>query len=147
MSLLVVALSVVGLSMVFDGSKSVFADIQDPPMMRYGPLHKLGRGLANITSGVTEVYTSMDQANEDDGNASFITTGLVRGIARTLTRLGAGVFEVVTFPFPVVKGSYEPVLKRPVPWVQGGYEEFPPELGFETRFDYCRIQSSSTRMP
>ena len=146
-SLLVVALGAVALSGVFEGSNRLFADIQDPPMLKHGALRKLGRGLANITCGVTEVYTSMDQANEDDGNAAFLTSGLVRGVARTLTRFGAGVFDVVTFPFPLAKGSFAPVLKQPIPWVQGGYEEFPPELGFETRFDYCRMQTSSTRMP
>ena len=115
-------------------------------MVQHGPVRKLGRGLANIFYCVTEVYASEELINEQEGNMAR-PYGAVRGIQRTLSRLGAGVYEVLTFPFPTVKGSYEPVLKRPIPWVSGGYEEFPPELGFETRFDYCRVQSSSTRMP
>ncbi|RFC42726.1 MAG: hypothetical protein DVB28_001751 [Verrucomicrobia bacterium] len=116
-------------------------------MLRQGPIRKLGRGVANMTSGITEVYDSMDQVNETDGNAAFLSFGLIRGVARTLTRFGVGVYEVVTFPFPTTRGSYDPVLRLPTPWVHGGYEEFPPELGFETRFDYCRIQTGVTRMP
>lgn len=130
-----------------EGTRTARADIQDPPMIRQGPVRKLGRGLANMTSGVTEVFASFEQVNTSDGNAAQGSYGIVRGITRTLVRFGVGVYEVVTFPFPTMKGSYDPVLKRPIPWVHGGYEEFPPELGFETRYDYCRIQSGSTRLP
>jgi hypothetical protein len=28
------------------------------------------------------------------------------------------------------------------PWIHGGYEEFPPELGFQSRFSYIRDYSS-----
>ncbi len=147
MSLVAATLSVVAGSLFFEGSQILRADIQDPPMLRQDPFRKLGRGLANIALGVTEVFTSVDNVNSDEGNAASNSYGIVRGIQRTLVRFGAGVYEVVTFPFPTTKGSYDPVLKRPMPWVHGGYEEFPPELGFETRFDYCRVQTPSTRMP
>ena len=147
MSLLIVTLSAVGGCLVLQDIQKLQADIQDPPMQRHGPVRKLGRGIANMTSGLTEVYASMDQVSESDGSSAFASFGVVRGVARTLTRFGVGVYEVVTFPFPTTRGSYEPVLKLPTPWVHGGYEEFPPELGFETRFDYCRIQTGLTRMP
>lgn len=116
-------------------------------MLRQDPIRKLGRGIANLTLGVTEVFTSLDGVNTEEGNAASHSYGIVRGIQRTLVRFGVGVYEVVTFPFPTTKGSYDPVLKQPMPWVHGGYEEFPPELGFETRFDYCRVQTSSARLP
>ncbi len=145
--MIILALTVVGVGLVFEATQSLQADIQDPPMLRQGPVRKLGRGIANISSGFTEVYASMDQVIESEGSSAFLTYGLVRGVARTLTRFGVGVFEVVTFPFPTNRSSYDPVLKLPTPWVHGGYEEFPPELGFETRFDYCRTQTGSTRMP
>lgn len=130
-----------------DQAQPLGADIQDPPMIRQGPIRKLSRGLANMTTGFTEVYSSLDQANDDEGSSAMFSYGIVRGLARTLTRFGVGLYEVVTFPFPTTRGSYGPVLRQPIPWVHGGYEEFPPELGFETRFDYCRTQNGSTRMP
>lgn len=147
MPLFVVTLSAVAGCMTIDGTQTARADIQDPPMIRQGPVRKLGRGIANMTSGVTETFASLEQVNLSDGNSAQASYGVVRGITRTLVRFGVGVYEVVTFPFPTTKGSYDPVLKRPIPWVHGGYEEFPPELGFETRFDYCRIQTGSTRIP
>lgn len=147
LSLFAATLSVFAGCLILEGTHVVRADIQDPPLLRQDPVRKLGRGLANITFGITEVFTSVDDVNTEEGNAASRSYGIVRGIQRTLMRMGAGVYEVVTFPFPTVKGSYDPLLKRPMPWVHGGYEEFPPELGFETRFDYCRVQSPSSRMP
>ena len=130
-----------------DQAQPLGADIQDPPLIRQGPVRKLSRGLANMTTGFTEIYSSLDQVNDSEGNSAMFSYGIVRGITRTLTRFGVGLYEVVTFPFPTTRGSYAPVLRQPIPWVHGGYEEFPPELGYETRFDYCRTQTGSTRMP
>ncbi len=62
-------------------------------------------------------------------------------------RMGAGFYEVVTFPAPTYRKSYAPALPSVAPWVQGGFEEFPPELGFESRFNYCRSGGPTTRMP
>ncbi len=130
-----------------DQASSLRADIQDPPMLKQGPIRKLGRGLANMTSGSTELFASIEQTTDSDGSSASASYGVVRGLTRTLARFGVGVYEVVTFPFPTTKGTYAPVLRKPIPWVHGGYEEFPPELGFDSRFDYCRTRSGSTRMP
>ena len=139
------ALAVLSLAFLEQG-QTLRADIQDPPMVRQGPVRKLGRGLSNMFESGSEVITSLDQVNESEGNAA-VWYGLTRGVTRSLTRFGVGIYEVLTFPFPTTRGTYGPVLRKPIPWVHGGYEEFPPELGFETRFDYGRIQSMSTRIP
>ncbi len=88
----------------------------------------------------------MEQVTDVDGSSAMVY-GAVRGVIRSFVRLGVGFYETVTFPFPLANGSFEPLLRQPIPWVQRGYEEFPPELGFDSRYDYCRIQSGSTRMP
>ena len=115
-------------------------------MVRQGPVRKLGRGLSNMLEPGSEIYSSLSQVNESEGNAA-VWYGLTRGVTRAFTRFGVGLYEVLTFPFPTTRGTYGPVLRKPIPWVHGGYEEFPPELGFETRFDYGRIQNIATRMP
>jgi putative exosortase-associated protein (TIGR04073 family) len=140
-------LAVMCLPMVIDGGAECRADIHDPPMVSYGPIRKLGRGIGNLAFGGTEIYNSLDDVNLKEGNSSAGSYGLVRGVTRTLTRMGAGVFEIVTWPFPTTRGTYEPILRQPVPWMQRGFEDFPPELGFETRMDYCRIQTIYTRLP
>jgi putative exosortase-associated protein (TIGR04073 family) len=117
---------------------SAYADIQQPPASDFGPTRKLGRGISNIAFGYTEVLDSMAMVNFDEGNSAAFGYGLVRGIGRSFARLGYGVYEVVTFPCPTVRGSYRPPYRSDIPWINSGYTEFPPELGFETRYNYVR---------
>jgi len=120
------------------GASVAFADIQSPPASDYGPTRKLGRGLANIAFGSSELLVSMTEINDSDGNAAMFSYGIVRGAGRTLARLGFGIYETALFPFPVYKGSYRQPYKSDIPWIHCGYSEFPPELGFETRYNYVR---------
>jgi putative exosortase-associated protein (TIGR04073 family) len=115
-----------------------FADIQQPPASDYGPTRKLGRGLGNIAYGPSEILDSIFAVNYAEGNSAAWSYGLVRGVGRTFARLGYGVYEVATFPFPTVRGSYRPPYRSDIPWINSGYAEFPPELGFDTRYSYVR---------
>jgi hypothetical protein len=119
-----------------------FADIQAPPASDFGPTRKLGRGIGNIAFGITEIPFQWAVINEMDGNAAAFSYGLVRGTGRVLARLGYGIYEVALFPFPMQKGGYTPPYRSDIPWINSGYSEFPPELGFETRYDYSRIYPS-----
>lgn len=121
-------------------SVSAFADIHDPSMNDYGPTRKLGRGLANITGAGAELIYNPAVMNDREGNAAGFSYGVVKGFGRFFYRMGMGVYEVATHPFATYKGSFRPPYKSNVPWVHGGLEEFPPELGFETRYNYCRPQ-------
>lgn len=127
--LLVSSLALTGIAM---------ADIQDPPANDFGPTRKLGRGISNIAFGSSELLDSMAMVNYNEGNSAAFGYGLVRGIGRTFARLGYGIYEVVLFPFPTNKGTYKPPYRSDVPWINGGYTEFPPELGWESRYDYAR---------
>ena len=122
-------------------SSLVFADIQAPPASNQGPTRKLGRGLGNILYGSTEIIDSMSDVNAADGNSAAFSYGLVRGLGRTFARLGYGIFETVTFPFPTQHGTYQPPYNNNIQWLNSGYSEFPPEVGFETKYDYCRQYS------
>jgi hypothetical protein len=53
-------------------------------------------------------------------------------------RMQAGIFEILTFPIPAVRGTYFPVLESDVHWIHAGYKEFPPELGNESKYPYAR---------
>ena len=117
-------------------SIAAYADIQSPPMIDQGPTRKLGRGIANIAFGAAELPQSMCLINARDGNSACFSYGIVKGVGRTLARLGVGLCEVATFPFPDYKGSYRTCLPNKIPWLHGGYEEFPPELGFDSRLSY-----------
>src|SRR5689334_12644424 len=73
-----------------------------------GPENKFGRGLANMTEPMRggEMHRAMEQSGLWDGPSSAYTTGFARGITRTMTRTGIGIYEVVTFPLP----PYRPLL-------------------------------------
>ena len=114
------------------------ADIHDPPSNQYGPTRKLGRAVSNILYGWSELPTTIAKVNETEGNSAAAGYGVVRGVGRSVMRLQAGIFELLTWPIPVVRGSYYPVLESDVHWIHSGYKEFPPELGNESRYPYVR---------
>ena len=53
-------------------------------------------------------------------------------------RMGAGLGEILTFPIPIARGTYYPMLPRETRWIHAGYKEFPPELGNESKYPYVR---------
>jgi putative exosortase-associated protein (TIGR04073 family) len=114
------------------------ADIQDPPSNDYGPTRKLGRGISNLVFGVAELPVTIARVNEREGNSAAASYGVVRGIGRSSMRVQAGLFEIFTFPFPVNRGTYYPILKPHIPYIHAGYGEFPPELGNESKYPYVR---------
>jgi putative exosortase-associated protein (TIGR04073 family) len=121
---------------------TAMADIQDPPMHDYNATRKLGRAWSNILYSFSEVGTTMHRVNELEGNSAGATYGIVKGMGRWGVRFGAGLYEFITFPFPLNRRSYRPILKSNLPWLNGGYEEFPPEFGFQTRKRYNTTMDS-----
>ncbi|SRR5579862_9418301 len=115
-----------------------YADIQDPPMNDYGFTRKLGRGFANTFFGITELPKTVCEINDREGNDAAASYGVIRGLGRVFFRFGAGIYELVTGPFPVYKDSYRPFYKSDIPWIHSGYSEFPPELGLESKYQYNR---------
>ena len=117
---------------------SALADIQDPPGNDYGPTRKLGRGLGNFLFASTELPYCVNEINKTEGNSAAASYGVVRGLGRSTARHFVGLFEMFTFAAPTHHNSYRPVLPSDIPWIHGGYSEFPPELGFESKHVYCR---------
>jgi len=119
-------------------TSTALADIQDPPSNDYGPTRKLGRGLANFFFAPAEVFVTVTTLNSREGNSTAAGYGVVRGLGRSATRHVAGLIEILTFPAPIWRESYCPMLPPEVPYIHAGYAEFPSELGFETKYPYCR---------
>ncbi len=114
------------------------ADIHDPPSNDYGPTRKLGRGLSNIVWGMTEFPYQIATVNTYEGNSAAAGYGSIRGAGRSVMRFWAGVAEVMTWPIPINRGTYYPLLEMDTHWIHSGYKEFPPELGNETKYPYVR---------
>jgi putative exosortase-associated protein (TIGR04073 family) len=116
----------------------LLADIQDPPSNDYGPTRKLGRGLSNICFGISELPVTIARINETDGNSAAGGYGLVRGLGRSGMRIQSGLLELFTFPFASRTQRYYPILLTDFSSISGGYQEFPPELGNESKYPYVR---------
>ncbi|HEX4707882.1 MAG TPA: exosortase system-associated protein, TIGR04073 family [Candidatus Udaeobacter sp.] len=124
---------------IFTGlASAAFADIQDPPSNDYGPTRKLGRGISNLVIAPTEFFVTVNQVNQTEGNSAGASYGVVRGLGRSATRHVAGLIEILTFPFPIWRDSYYPILPPEVPYIHAGYAEFPPEVGNESKYPYVR---------
>ncbi len=69
---------------------------------------KLGRGMSNLYEPVrlADMTRSIEQTALYGGPNSSYSTGVVRGLGKTVTRFGVGLYEIVTSPFP----PYDPVL-------------------------------------
>ena len=124
---------------------SCYGDIQDPPINDYGPTRKLARSLANMCplTALTEIPTTIGEINNREGNASAATYGVVQGVGKYLARTVFGVYEFLTWPIPTYKGSYRPFYRSNIPWVHGGFEEFPPELSYTSKYNYTQSDGLS----
>ena len=71
-----------------------------PAAFAHDPIHKLGRGLVNITTGWIELPKQVAAGRYEVNPWTGIGGGLLRGGSLTLLRLGLGVYETLTFPFP-----------------------------------------------
>ena len=71
---------------------------------------KLTIGLANILTGWVELPKNIYDTSVEDNLFSGLTLGLATGVGMAIVRTGAGIYETVTFPFPIPE-DYAPVLE------------------------------------
>ena len=71
---------------------------------------KFGRGVANIVTSPGELYTQPILLTKNQADSTSIFGGLLKGAAMFVAREVVGVYEVLTFPFPIPKG-YGPIIK------------------------------------
>ena len=74
------------------------------------PFTKLGRGVANTSTGWVELPKNIYNTSVQDNAFAGFTLGLAKGAGMALVRTGAGVYEVVTFPFPLPQ-DFRPILE------------------------------------
>lgn len=130
--------TILSLAAVAGLASGAFADIQDPPSNDYGPTRKLGRGVTNLVFAPTEFFVTVNEVNQLEGNSAGAGYGVWRGLGRSASRHIAGLIEILTFPFPIWRDSYYPILPPDIPYIHAGYAEFPPELGNESKYPYVR---------
>lgn len=77
---------------------------------------KLGRGVVNFFTSPVEIPRTIDLVDGEAGAGQAWTVGLVRGIGRTFFRAGAGLLEVVTFPFNFPDEQKQPIIQPEFAW-------------------------------
>jgi putative exosortase-associated protein (TIGR04073 family) len=80
---------------------------------------KLVRGLANIFLGFIEIPRNIHNTTAEDTMLVGWTVGLGKGLGYTGLRLLAGLYEVVTFPFPLPR-AYAPLVEPEYVWQAPG---------------------------
>jgi len=65
------------------------------------PVEKLGRGIANVGFSPLEIFIRWMEVKNDQGGIAGITYGSLRGVCYTVARIGVGVVDILTFPFPL----------------------------------------------
>jgi putative exosortase-associated protein (TIGR04073 family) len=75
--------------------------------------HKFSRGVVNVATGSLEVpkktYIESTRSDQWIETVGRMLSGTFIGLGRTVIRTGAGVYDVVTFPFPIQ--DYDPILE------------------------------------
>ena len=74
------------------------------------PAKKLGRGIANILTGWVEIPKNIYNTSIESNPLVGLTVGTAKGIGMSIVRTGAGVYELITFPFPLPE-DYMPILE------------------------------------
>lgn len=87
----------------------VLLNLASPAMAKDDAFTKFGRGVTNIAISPAELYTQPLLLSKSCEPTIAIFGGLFKGLAMFLIREVVGIYEVVTFPFPLPKG-YKPVL-------------------------------------
>jgi len=75
-----------------------------------GAVKKAMRGATNTATGWVEIPKRIQETTLASGYGAGFTWGLLRGIGYGFIRTAAGLYELVTFPFPAPPG-YEPVIQ------------------------------------
>lgn len=88
-----------------------FAESPDSPSMDgRKAFSKLTRGFFNTVTGWVEIPKRIHETSYKSGPAAGFTWGVLRGLGYGFIRTAAGLYELVTFPFPAPP-NYEPVIQ------------------------------------
>ena len=71
---------------------------------------KLCRGFMNTITGWMEIPKNIHDTSVEEGIPNGIFLGIPKGCAMTFVRTGVGIYEMVTFLFPIPE-SYNPMLE------------------------------------
>jgi putative exosortase-associated protein (TIGR04073 family) len=83
-----------------------------PPLWAQDPIHKMGRGVANLLTGWIELPKHLLQGSRMDNPLIGLGQGLLVGTGYTLLRGGLGLYETLTFCLPYPSQYASPYAQR-----------------------------------
>jgi len=90
------------------------------------PQKKLLRGVTNAITGWVELPKNIYDTSVEENIVSGLTVGTIKGFGMAIVRTGAGVYEVVTFPFDIPE-DYVPILDPEYVFSEGYTDTFVEE--------------------
>lgn len=91
----------------------ILAFVLAPNAFAQNAATKLGRGVADIVESPIELVNGITQYSQHNP-ITGIAAGTLMGTVGMMTRILAGVYELVTFPVPIPAG-YMPVMEPEYP--------------------------------
>ena len=76
---------------------------------------KLLRGVANVSTGWIEIFQGIYDTGSKEGAVAGVLYGPILGIGMAVVRVGSGLYDTVTFPFPLPAG-YRPTIAPTYVW-------------------------------
>ena len=81
---------------------------------------KLGRGALNIITSPVEVARQIQITSSEQSLLAGWTLGLIGGLGQGILRFGAGVLDLVTFPFNFPNSRKAPLIEPEFVWQKEG---------------------------
>ncbi len=98
-------------AVVFGVFLSLAIPVFSPPAHAEDAWSKAGRGINNILFFPLELgYRPVEMHEKGEIWPTALAGGLLKGIGYSVARLGTGVYELLTFPFPG-HNQYGPILQ------------------------------------
>ena len=113
-------ISVLVLASLFLFSLTAPAETAPAQARTYSWQDKLKRGAINIVSSPVEVARDIHVTTEEKNLLVGWTVGLVKGLGEGVVRLGAGVIDLLTFPFNFPESHKGPLLDPEYVWQKPG---------------------------
>ncbi len=95
-----------------------FFDQFNQPHYTWGD--KLKRGALNIVTSPVEIARQISVTSKEQSLLTGWTLGLVGGLGQGILRFGAGVIDLVTFPFDFPDSKKAPLINPEYVWEKPG---------------------------
>lgn len=81
---------------------------------------KLGRGAVNVITAPVEIARQIQITSSEQSLLTGWTLGLINGLGQGVLRFGAGVIDIITFPFNFPDSRKAPLIDPEYVWQKPG---------------------------